>query len=88
MTKINSQTHTHNHSSGRSPLSLSLFPLSVLVLPLSLSLSLSLSFSLSLARQGALAVNEEGIHILIDLNGHTQGVRMELLAYSESCPLQ
>jgi hypothetical protein len=32
--------------------------------------------------EGALAVNEEGIHILIDLNGHTQGVRMELLAYN------
>ena len=33
--------------------------------------------------EGAMAVNEEGIHILIDLNGHTQGVRMELLAYSK-----
>ena len=32
--------------------------------------------------EGALAVNEEGIHVLIDLNGHTSGVRMELLAYN------
>jgi hypothetical protein len=38
--------------------------------------------SISSSAEGALMVNEEGIHILIDLNGHTQGVRMELLAYN------
>lgn len=31
--------------------------------------------------EGAAAINDEAIHVLIDLNGHTSGVRMEMLAY-------
>ncbi|EKX53831.1 hypothetical protein GUITHDRAFT_132875 [Guillardia theta CCMP2712] len=32
--------------------------------------------------EGASTINDEGIHILIDLNGHTSGVRMEVFAYA------
>ena len=37
--------------------------------------------SIMSSAEGAMAVNDEGIHILIDLNGHTSGLHILIHTY-------